>query len=363
MKALNSHWYLLNPITQLDLDHRAYFLSGADYSGSRLTAASKEGNISSCDLDTGVVKPLPTAPREIRAFASHPFERILALIDEATGDLHIRDFDGSVIFEEKAPDKRGERQAWTTYGFSACFFDNRGVFLWCAVGISRDKIEIQRRETKSWRIVSRMVVDDPFGSSEPFFHSAGQSDTLVLWLAAGQDGQQIYWIVMRPDGFECKPVMDLRDVIPPAFSKDGSEFLVFDQAGTLQRYSYWPYRLLAHCESPCGDEDYFDGSMCYLDVKKALVATLHSRLFLIDLERLSVISENAVKGHEPKPTELYYPTLRGDCALCSDLSYFQRFANRIAAIYRRDRGRELKKWQDNILSFRVEDFDASSYRH
>ena len=60
----------------------------------------------------------------------------------------------------------------------------------------------------------------------------------------------------------------------------------------------------------------------YVDANYSLLQSGNARLWLVDLETMTVEDEVSILGHEPKPLGELYPSLRGDGGLGSDLSFF-----------------------------------------
>src|SRR4051794_2375117 len=100
-----------------------------------------------------------------------------------------------------------------------------GMFRWSISPrtlLSDDAFELSLVETKGWSVVQRVAVKDQFGASSCSFHSTGRPGLVSLWIAAGQDGQEVYWLKRTGVGFSLKKVDDLTNCIPPVFSPDGS---------------------------------------------------------------------------------------------------------------------------------------------
>ena len=60
--------------------------------------------------------------------------------------------------------------------------------LWSVRRLDSDLVCVEVRNRQTWRIVSQVNLDDPFGESsfDLYFHPRGQY--VALWAAAGQDG-------------------------------------------------------------------------------------------------------------------------------------------------------------------------------
>jgi hypothetical protein len=262
---------------------------------------------------------------EIAAISPHPTRPLLAVIERGSGKLLVLGFDGSLMFEEAAP-RLPEISP-------DCQFDVSGTYLLCAANVSKDRVEVQLRETERWSVVSRAVVADPFGQSHASFHPTARSDTWSLWIAAGQDGHCVYW-VMR-DGSSLRATIEpcLENSLPPVFSPSGDEFLTIDEPGSpLERYRYPPAELLGVCECPYA-EDEFGTSLCYLDNSRALARSIKGRIAVVDTPSMRVVEELAIEDHEPRPAEEYYPRLAGDKSLCSDISYFERMGDYLIVVH------------------------------
>jgi len=219
--------------------------------------------------------------------------------------------------------------------------------------VAQDRVEVQLRETERWSVVGRAVVADPFGPSHASFHPTARSDTWSLWLAAGQDGKCVYW-VMR-DGGSLRATIEpcLENSLPPLFSPGGDEFLTIDEPGSpLERYRYPPAELLGVCECPYA-EDEFGTSLCYLDNSRALARSINGRIAVVDTQSMGVVDELAIEDHEPRPIEEYYPRVAGndDKSLCSDITYFKRVGDYLIVVH--PLHRPLEPGPDRMLCFPV----------
>jgi hypothetical protein len=172
-------------------------------------------------------------------------------------------------------------------------------------------------------------------------------------LAAGQNGQRVYWVTKLPDSLGFEPEPFLEGTTPPVFSPRGNEFLVIDGLWSVCRYPFPTDRKLGTCRSKWGEEDYFGDCLSYLDDTSALVQTHHGRLFRIDLRAMKVREEIAVRGHEPRPAEEYYPRLTGDKTLCTDLSYFTSVGESLVLVHHRETGVDPGKWKDTLILYNV----------
>ena len=258
------------------------------------------------------------------------------------------------MFEEAAPRLPEVSRAFSNDIASPdCQFDVSGTYLLCSANVSKDRVEVQLRETERWSVVGRAVVADPFGQSHASFHPTARSDTWSLWLAAGQDGKCVYW-VMR-DGGSLRATIEpcLENSLPPLFSPGGDEFLTIDEPGSpLERYRYPPAELLGVCECPF-TEDEFGTSLCYLDNSRALARSINGRIAVVDTQSMGVVDELAIEDHEPRPIEEYYPRVASDDdkSLCSDISYFKRVGDYLIVVH--PLRRPFEPGPDRMLCFPV----------
>lgn len=329
---------------------------------SLVIAAWDGGRISLCRLRPDASISTLAAPGKIRSVSPHPSKPLLGVIDDATGKLLVLRFDGSLEFDVPAPELEALSPDWVTSGYGDCHFDESGTHLWCAASVAENKAEVQLWETCGWSLVSRSIVEDEFGGSVASFHPTGIPGTLSLWLAAGQDGQCVYWVTRDDDRFRCTIEPSLHNTLPPVFSPGGPEFLVVgDFPGAVRKFRHPNPEPLGSCASPFGEEDPFSTSLCYLDETWALADSHNNRIALVDTSTLRFVKEVVIESHEPRPVEAYYPTLAGDRQLCTDILYFDRAGDDLVIVYRLhhplgggpDRGPRFEEWRDGLLCFPV----------
>jgi hypothetical protein len=257
----------LKPDCSFDLDHRAYFLHGWPRS-SRFLAASKDGHVSLVDTaskTTEVYRPT----KELRAIGPHPTKPLIAWVDGNSGFLVVQDLNGNSVAQVRPPEFFAGSSMPVEQGFANCHFDESGDFLWLAAPLSADKGELLLVETEGWSVVHRAVVKDPFGASYWSFYRTGRPGLVSLWLAAGQDGQQVYWLNRNGKTISIEKAEGLTDCIPPIFSPDGSEFLVATDY-TICRYDFLKMKLIGSSLGSGDKDNPFVESLSYLDDRHAL---------------------------------------------------------------------------------------------
>jgi hypothetical protein len=335
---------LLKDALTFELDYRSVLVAAS--SGMMMVVVdSRSGRITLCPLEHGAGMTKLSTGCGQESCSPHPYKQLLAVVAVKTRRLRVLNFDGAVVFEEE-----------TASGMEHCWFDQSGDYLWCASLLEKGKVEVQLRETGSWRIVGRETVEDPFrGGSSASLYPAGGSKVMALWLGAGRDGQCVYWISRDGERIACALEPRLQDTTPPIFSPNGSEFIVNDESG-VNRYSSPgvdspKIECLGVCdESPFGEEQPFGRDMCYLSEKWALASTFNDRIVVIDVLGMRFETELVVEGHEPRPTEAYYPRLAGDMELCTDIGGFERVGDHVVFLYQYDRSApEISKREEKMI--------------
>jgi hypothetical protein len=340
---------VLKPDGRIDLEHRSYFLGGVP-GRSLVVVASAEGLLSILSPDLKEAHSY-RYPSKIMAVSPHPSDRRLAVIggEGQNGSLFVQSLDGELFVEIVPPRVNEDTPSWINSGIEDCHFDDSGAFLWLAAPLNTWEGEILLLETATWSLVARAVVEDPVGSSSWSFHETGRPGLVTLWLAAGQDGQRVYWLRRDGAGFSCTLEPRLVNTIPPIFSPDGEHFLVLDEEKGLCKYDSNRGEQISSPMNLEDEDDPFAESLAYLNARQVLASTNEGRIFLVDTDRMEIEDEVALEGHEPRPIGEYYPTLANDPGLCTDITGFAKLGRMIFFIYRRDRGTSTPGWKDTLL--------------
>jgi hypothetical protein len=339
----------LKPEGRIDLEHRSYFLGGIP-GRSLVVSAAAEGLLSILSPDLTEAHSY-RYPAKIMAVSPHPSDRRLAVIggEGQNGSLFVQDLDGGPFVEIAPPRVNEDTPSWISSGIEDCHFDDSGAFLWLAAPLNTWEGEILLLETATWSLVARAVVEDPVGSSSWSFHETGRPGLVALWLAAGQDGQRVYWLRREGDGFSCTLDPRLIDTIPPIFSPGGEYFLVLDEVRNLCKYEWNSGEQVGSLLNLENGDDPFAESLAYLNERQVLASTNEGRIFLVDTDRMEIEDEVALEGHEPRPIGEYYPTLAHETGWATDITVFARLGRMIFFTYRRDRGTSSPGWKDTLL--------------
>jgi len=290
---------------------------------------------------------------KVKAISIHPSEPQFALVDGISGSLFVQSVDGKKITKIESPRIEDGISESVTTGFADCYFDETGEYLWLVAPVGNDACQLSLVETKGWSVLQSAAVEDEFGASSFSFHYTGNPGLISFWIAAGQDGQQVYWLKRKGVGFSLKNVDELTNCIPPIFSQDGSELLVVTEDYAICRYAFPSMKQLGPSCLSGDDDNPFAASLCYLDNQHALAGTGEQRIFNVDTATMRIEDEIAVEGHEPRPVGEYYPKLAKERGLATDITWFTRLGDVIVFVFRRDRGTGLKDWQDSLLWYSV----------
>jgi hypothetical protein len=215
----------------------------------------------------------------------------------------------------------GEGASSALPGESACRWAPTGEALWSAYGTG-DKVQVELRTPES-RVARTVTVPDEFGGSMVRLRHHPHPDAVVLWIAAGQDGQQS-WLV-RDDGTALTAEhLPADDCLPTMFAPDGTWLLAAgDDRLTMVS---WPDRVeqaVLHWRD-IDPEAAADGSDapggCLMALPDGFVSwsTDNGRLRTIDLATLSVADEFELAGH---PVAERDSNLAGDPGLHGDFGY------------------------------------------
>jgi hypothetical protein len=88
------------------------------------------------------------------------------------------------------------------------------------------------------------------------------------------------------------------------------------------------------------DEDDVGYSICYLNENFALVNSQNGLIFLVDTKQKKIIEDVTIENHLPMPASHYYPILKDDNDLCTDL-IFEGVGDNVVFVYRHNRNDEI----------------------
>ena len=291
---------VVKPFARVKLRHRAVHM---DVAPSGLLVAVSKNGIGS------VVEPNQAKPKEFD-LSLHP--KGIAIAPSGDTLAVAKEFALSLISLPDFAEKRSFHGA-----FEGCLF--RGALLWTATRTSMDTAMVDVRELNEGKVLARVEVADPFRESNLMLFRGPNENTVALWVAAGQDGQCLYWMEHTASTMTATRCPNLEETTPPAFDRDGRRFLVVSEndlclhdypGGAPRGKLVWPF-----------DDDFPSEMISFVGEDHALMHSGNGHLFLVDLRAMKIAEEITIEGHDLRPIRELYPNLN-DNALCSDLSTF-----------------------------------------
>ncbi|MGI4789260.1 MAG: hypothetical protein ACRYFS_10485 [Janthinobacterium lividum] len=337
---------LVKPATKIELMHRAYYSSHGLNNGL-IVFASSEGDATVISPNL-VVQTTIKRPTKIKDVAVHPFLPVLGFVEDEDNHLTIVDLDGQTIHQSLFSETE-EPPGFDIEGSGSSHFERDGLHLWYAFARSSDDVEIQWLDCNTWSIAHKIVIEDPYGESHISLHSTDATERVALWLAGGQDGQQVYWLTIGEEGIVCEAEPLLEDTTPPVFSPSGHGFLAIEGETIVNKYSFPDLRLVGTYEWTEDEEEALGELVCYVDDKSALIISGEGRVFLMDLVAMALSEDVFVEGHEPQPVPVYHPTLVNDQGLCTDISRIERFGDTVVFVFQREDRTVVSPWKDTLL--------------
>jgi hypothetical protein len=321
----------LIPRHTIDLQHKFNWMHGSP-DGSRVVAASWSGEATWIDSSLGTTECRRLA-NKLEWLSVHPTERWVAYSEPAGGSLAIEEFGGPPVarLAAVAPSANARPNWKPTFG--SCLFNLTGDLLWTVAAASHTECEVALWDTRGWSPVAKYTFPDPYGDSFWWLSSTPDPDLTCLWIAAGQDGQQVRWLRWRGGKIGEERFDKLANCTPPAFSPGGSELLVLGEDSVLCRMSFPGLEMLGELAGE-NEDDPFAESMCYVSDRQALAASNEGRIYLIDTQAMAIADEIGVAGHEPRPIGVYYPTLAAEGGIATDLACFTRFGETVMFVFR-----------------------------
>lgn len=209
-------------------------------------------------------------------------------------------------------------------GAAACRWSPSGQALWVA-NSTGDEVRVESR-TPEGRVTRAVTVPDSFGDSMVRLKNHPHAHAVVLWLAAGQDGQQS-WLVHDDGTVLTASHLPADDCLPALFGPDGDWLLAAGDHGVAM--VSWPDRAELGALSwadidPDAEKDGSDTpGDCLMSLPGGFVSwsTGNGRLRTIDLATLSVVDEITLAGHPVRTVADLYPNLADDTSPCGGFTY------------------------------------------
>ena len=152
----------ISPLTEVALPHRALHVAAAN--SGHIVAMSKEGAGTLLGPDHLRITPFDVGCHVKGLSISSGVSLLAVLEDDALSLVHLQDFIESHRLDGV---------------FAGCLFSPSGNLLWTAKRVSDEVVGLDFFETKTWQVIARSEVEDPFGDSGLMLF-AHPSDTSVV---------------------------------------------------------------------------------------------------------------------------------------------------------------------------------------
>ena len=179
-----------------------------------------------------------------------------------------------------------------------CLFGSDGLF-WTSSRFTPLTAVLEAWDVSKKTKIAKVKIADPFSESMFLLFPHPVPNSVVIWAAAGQDGQTLFWASLDGETIHITPFAQQDFTLPPAFSPSGKEFLIISE-GKLYRYEYPNGPLLAQMDQLAEDE-YAGEDISYLDDRHALLTSDKGRLLVVDAVELKVLEEVSLVGENPQP--------------------------------------------------------------
>jgi hypothetical protein len=271
------------------MPHRAFLVTTSV--NGRIAALSRKGagTLSAPDLTM------------LASFAVSLWPSDLALSPDGS-ELAVAAADGITLYS-LSPTWTFEKSGYLNNAYQSCLFGPEGR-LWSCFAYTPRSAVLEVWDASKQAAIAEVKIVAPFVESAFRLFPHPLRDCVVVWVAAGQDGQRLFWASLEADTIRVSPLADLDFTSPPAFSPDGTEFLISTERGLI-RYAFPDGPQLGEMNELVED-DYIGDSVCYLDRGRALVASAKERLFAVDLANMTTLDEVEISGDEPQPVSNFF---------------------------------------------------------
>jgi hypothetical protein len=208
-------------------------------------------------------------------------------------------------------------------GEVACRWLPSGRAMWVAVGTG-DDVRVELRDPDH-HVRAEVTVPDPLGGAMVMLCAHPRDEAAVLWVAAGQDGQES-WLLTDDGAAVRAEKLPADDCAPALFLPDGRSLVAAGGDGlALLRWPDGPPLggLRWTTADPEAAEDGSDvpGEVLLLPGGYLAWTTGSGRIRTVDRTTMSVVDEVTVAGHPLRTVADLYPSLSGDENLCTDFEY------------------------------------------
>lgn len=290
---------------KIELSHRAYFnFRGAE---NVFLSSDKYGQMTIFN-EKGIVLKNINLGVPLESIAFSPNHGLLAYITDS--DLFILDYEkNELVYTEKAK-------------FKAAYFSQQNL-CWVVEKIDREWVKIKVYAINTWELIQSVLLEDIYIDSEYIIDEWCDENTVLLWMAAGQDGQSTFLLSLKSPSNEINiEKFSIENTIPPVWNTSKTELAFTDETAlTIVDISTKKIKNIITYPS----DFLFAGSVFYLN-EQELVRVAENGVHLINTYRSS-IKEIIIKGHEPRPISYYYPTIKDDDSCIIDIDFIEQIGD------------------------------------
>jgi len=273
----------IHPQSKIVLTHGAYLAATSENGHIAAVSRKGTGTLLSPDLRMLGHFSVPLRPTD------------LALSPDAS-ELAVAAADGITLYSARAFEKSG----YLNNAYQSCLFDTKGR-LWSCIAYTQSSAILEIWDSRKETVIAEVKIIDPFGQSAFRLFRHPSQNSVIVWAAAGQDGQKLFWASLHEDAIQVTPFDDLDFTSPPAFRSDGKEFLIAAEC-ELFRYAYPNGPRLSEMNELGPEEgDSIGDQVFYLDSDHALLSSSEGRLYTVDLAKMRTIDEVQILDDKPRP--------------------------------------------------------------
>ena len=203
--------------------------------------------------------------------------------------LSVVDPGGEIIFECEVPESESRDPSHRCY-FGGCHFDPQLKELWLTAPLSPEQYELMILDTKTWKFVHRLVVDDLFSGSDQTFYPTFQPGIVGMDLTTGGCGEETFILDRNNDAIEIENA-EIGDSRYHVFSPRAKNFMVVEGHTEILQYGYPAVGYYGGTENLCEQLDEFskgDGSsvgssMAFVSPYELLISNDDDVLAILDL--------------------------------------------------------------------------------
>ncbi len=329
----------LTCLKKIKLLHKAYILDSATESGT-ITVISNKGNLTLLSSNFDIVGTLDltdmTSQTSVLSLSIHSSGKLLSIV--ASGEVRVVTNEGKLVHSTEGD---------ILYAKFSC----DGKLFWYVRRVNNDELQVYVRDAKTLYTTSylaNVIVEDSYGESSPMLFHLPEENKIALWIAAGQDGQQMNWLTYEEGIINCCEMKDLENAFPPVFHVQGNCFLTskIDETKII-KYSYPDLKKLAECELSGEQIDAIDSF--YNDL---ICIDMDWNLYIFNMNTMELIAPLLVDGYEPyEEISSYYNNgeLLTENIILTDITNIQQLGAQIVAVACHNKNMDNNVCQETLI--------------